>query len=1287
MPPILNANQPVNTPYTYRREAEVSRTRDIGALAFLGGAGLGIYGLATTRMPQWAATAFMHNPRMLGWGLREATTTGLESSVIYGRKFGLGEWASGVPKWRWGEFGMNLAKMAEEISPSQILRTFGTYEHLTALTTRRGITYRFTAEEAMAHREYLSELVGRHLRRREMLGGITLEGGSLWLERNLAGNREQILKHAHLMMRRYVPRGAADPSFWHFGKIAPAYEETITGGRRLMPNVRLGLRADEAMTSSFLIGGGHTKTQATWRYLQATTRTWTQRFMKLMDDPFLGMLEAFVGEPAQMPPGSMLGKVAHVGSRAFKAARLQGRFGLGGVYTGSTMEMIGRWLLPERMTAGKFIEYAGQSKWRLGAIASLVGIPFAYHAIDQFLAGSEIIPTGGEGIGGLAARTYQGLTMLRAQTLGRVFGPIARAQERVAPGSTSITGILALPMAAGLTGTAIGYGQRLLGSLTRDPTAALEAARTPQRLGPILGKFTQKAFSRTARYGFRGLAIGAALAAPMIVGAAARLLGGLETPKELEDLYAGRKEVPIMASRWWTFGRTPYAGKKPEYYTQHWTVRARSRYMDEALFRGDESWLFKAVKKTPLLQDIVDPYYFEKLHYYDRPYPVTGPSDVGLGFLDSIYKATIGRIFKPVRYMHTEEWMGEEGPAAWEPRPMLAPDSTLGGTAPYKPRDPYAYDQLAKQTLDYYSDAIGIVGWIGRLGVRATVGETTEFDVRPELESASRISSIKRSYWDAAIGDPFGVTEAYRRLNPARDRGQYYSPIQNKMPEWLPGEEYFINFRAGDPYSKIKRGEARLPGPGYVALHTELEGISPDNYPDFYKFKILADVAPYSQQYKHYNQRMSYMAKQGELTQEEIAQVKQIRKQTRAIKTRKEFAEYMTEEDLRDIDASFVGRTGADYWDIVSRLETPVEQIMFPPIAPMAKFVHRRTALEDYERSQVYGTDLSFWNRVYDNFLRPGMWSFAHTMGYDGVPPHIRRQRDIEDYFDKLEYIKNTRLMRAAEEVGDADAARMYWEKTRETMVGMNPYGNPLWILRAMPKRERDYWKAFQAEEDPEKQARILELVPESLKEIYRASWLRRAAKQIGGAKRKRILSEKDQEEADKILRYVEEDMGRQGQPFSEDLLNEYNKAIRLGRAKPGRYADWYRQKEMASYFESHRLPDESWIGWDPRVDLEDVKMKYVREEGYDFHDYDLWEDRLYALTRKPYLTEATSQIDIGPTDSSWTTQRRLRSLLNSYDPDMLAVIPTLNGGKVQVNINDTKKDRLSAAIAGARFR
>lgn len=66
----------------------------------------------------------------------------------------------------------------------------------------------------------------------------------------------------------------------------------------------------------------------------------------------------------------------------------------------------------------------------------------------------------------------------------------------------------------------------------------------------------------------------------------------------------------------------------------------------------------------------------------------------------------------------------------------------------------------------------------------------------------------------------------------------------------MPGEDYYTNFRKGDPYVKTDQGFARLPGAGYEAIHPELKDVNPEDYPDINKLAILADVAPpYSREY------------------------------------------------------------------------------------------------------------------------------------------------------------------------------------------------------------------------------------------------------------------------------------------------------------------------------------------------------------------------------------------------------------------------------------------------------
>jgi hypothetical protein len=76
----------------------------------------------------------------------------------------------------------------------------------------------------------------------------------------------------------------------------------------------------------------------------------------------------------------------------------------------------------------------------------------------------------------------------------------------------------------------------------------------------------------------------------------------------------------------------------------------------------------------------------------------------------------------------------------------------------------------------------------------------------------------------------------------------------------MPGDDYYTNFRVGDPYVKIDQGFARLPGAGYEAIHTELKGVDPEDYPDINKMSILADVAPYSREYNTYRLKVGKQA-------------------------------------------------------------------------------------------------------------------------------------------------------------------------------------------------------------------------------------------------------------------------------------------------------------------------------------------------------------------------------------------------------------------------------------------
>ena len=114
---------------------------------------------------------------------------------------------------------------------------------------------------------------------------------------------------------------------------------------------------------------------------------------------------------------------------------------------------------------------------------------------------------------------------------------------------------------------------------------------------------------------------------------------------------------------------------------------------------------------------------------------------------------------------------------------------------------------------------------------------------------AGDVTSFSRRFWDASVGGIGGeVMEIARRFFPSEDKSIVrYNPLRNTMPEWLPQK-----FLTGDPYTSLPKGEMRLPGKGYESinpLHPDMFSFE-DGYGAFDRFKILADIAPTSEEYK-----------------------------------------------------------------------------------------------------------------------------------------------------------------------------------------------------------------------------------------------------------------------------------------------------------------------------------------------------------------------------------------------------------------------------------------------------
>ena len=145
----------------------------------------------------------------------------------------------------------------------------------------------------------------------------------------------------------------------------------------------------------------------------------------------------------------------------------------------------------------------------------------------------------------------------------------------------------------------------------------------------------------------------------------------------------------------------------------------------------------------------------------------------------------------------------------------------------------------------------GIYGYIGS----SVFGR----DESKFIANAGDIDSFTRQFWDAGIGGLGGETaEISRRFLPEFSRRRRVNPLMNTMAEqhaWLP-EKFYM----GDAYTKVINGEARLPGAGYEAINQlHPDQFASDGYGAIDRYKILADIAPNSAEYKYWKQIVKMM--------------------------------------------------------------------------------------------------------------------------------------------------------------------------------------------------------------------------------------------------------------------------------------------------------------------------------------------------------------------------------------------------------------------------------------------
>lgn len=655
------------------------------------------------------------------------------------------------------------------------------------------------------------------------------------------------------------------------------------------------------------------------------------------------------------------------------------------------------------------------------------------------------------------------------------------------------------------------------------------------------------------------------------------LLGSTDTSQRLSDIYHGRELVEVKKGRFWEAGGTPFEGSRTGYFRPHAYHLMMTRTREAGVWGPDEDRISPIGKF--LRRNFT--YNLERRNYYDRPYPVSSAAFSDVPIVGGFLANTIGRLIKPPKLMHVGEWASDDqGFASVYQGARREPAYSLGAAGPGIPQSPFNPGETLAQGIYQFRELEGMTGWAKNVIQGAITGSDLFNTETPILAEAGTMTSWRDRFWEANLGGMLFTNEALRRILPSvpYDKRKV-NPITNSMPSWLPDK-----FHYGDPYKLMEWGEGRLPGAGYSALHPELQNIDPEHYPLIYRYAILADVAPYSQEFRRMKQGVYKRRYNGEMTAREIDFMDAIDMQHAKVMAQYNF-DYM-HPDAYDVPGFGFLRTG---WSGLQRagrkVVAPFEYMVPMGFRPFQKLVNDRDPIEAYEYERLYGTPMAFWDKPWRDWLRPSIYSTANMLGWQGKPMWRRESDDVGEYFDKLEFLKYMQLADQASAQGQRRDARQYSWLASQTRTGVNPMGNPLSIYWSMPADERKFFNAF-AFASGEERRRVEQMVPADHVHLYRAIWSRLDA----------------------------------GDPTlyagSNTAVNDQYLASQLGEAQ--------------NYMQGKPMPGMDWVGWHADVDMEDIKVRYIDSMGKDLHDFGMWESTLKKSMRQPFLNGSTDYLSVG---------------------------------------------------------
>ena len=226
----------------------------------------------------------------------------------------------------------------------------------------------------------------------------------------------------------------------------------------------------------------------------------------------------------------------------------------------------------------------------------------------------------------------------------------------------------------------------------------------------------------------------------------------------------------------------------------------------------------------------------------------------------------------------------------------------------------------------------------------------------------------------------------------------------------------------------------------------------------------------------------------------------------------------------------------------------------------------------------------------------------------------------------------------------DGRASGSYTNKGQRTSTGANLFAAPTFVASTLPARESHYFREFLAETDPSKRTEILKVASPEMQRALSAQWAMQKA---------RIAEAEGQEH---------EEIGEGGRLYDDADVEEFEKAD-----TDLDYGNWLRSKEIADFFSrtGFALPEPGSETFDEALDYQDVELKIIQQEGYDAHDFNIFDDRASLLWRKPYIDGAVRELTSGDDRSPDQLRRAVEQIMLAANDKKADVRTSVHAGHV----------------------